>query len=84
MGGMDPEALADGLAVHASSALDFLRLSEQDMFNRHQRDGLNALEKPKLLTEDIRYPASLYIILKATRLCNLRCSYCNAWREGPN
>lgn len=84
MGGMDPEALADGLAVHAPSALDFLRLSEQDMFNRHQRDGLNALEKPKLLTEDIRYPASLYIILKATRLCNLRCSYCNAWREGPN
>lgn len=28
--------------------------------------------------------AQLFMILKATRLCNLRCSYCNAWREGPN
>lgn len=25
----------------------------------------------------------LVVILKATRLCNLRCSYCHAWREGP-
>lgn len=23
------------------------------------------------------------VILKATRLCNLRCTYCNSWREGP-
>jgi len=26
----------------------------------------------------------LVIILKATRLCNLRCIYCNAWKSGPN
>jgi uncharacterized protein len=26
----------------------------------------------------------LFMIMKATRLCNLRCSYCNAWRDGPN
>lgn len=25
----------------------------------------------------------MVIILKATRLCNLRCTYCNAWRDGP-
>lgn len=25
---------------------------------------------------------TLVIILKATRLCNLRCSYCNSWRAG--
>src|ERR1700722_4462060 len=25
----------------------------------------------------------LYAIMKPTRLCNLRCHYCNAWREGP-
>jgi len=23
------------------------------------------------------------IVIKATRLCNLRCSYCNSWGEGP-
>jgi len=26
---------------------------------------------------------SLVLILKATRLCNLRCTYCNSWRSGP-
>src|SRR2546427_4314675 len=26
----------------------------------------------------------LCLIVKATRLCNLRCSYCTFWREGPN
>lgn len=26
----------------------------------------------------------LVIVLKATRLCNLRCVYCNAWAEGPD
>ncbi len=24
------------------------------------------------------------LIVKATRLCNLRCTYCNDWREGHN
>lgn len=27
---------------------------------------------------------SLVVILKATRLCNLRCTYCHSWRDGPN
>lgn len=26
----------------------------------------------------------LVIVLKATRLCNLRCTYCHSWAEGPN
>lgn len=26
----------------------------------------------------------LTVIMKATRLCNLRCKYCHAWRDGPN
>lgn len=24
------------------------------------------------------------LVMKATRLCNLRCTYCHAWKEGPN
>ena len=28
--------------------------------------------------------ASLHVVMKATRLCNLRCTYCNYWREGPD
>jgi uncharacterized protein len=27
---------------------------------------------------------SLVMIMKATRLCNMRCAYCNQWRDGPN
>lgn len=26
----------------------------------------------------------MVLIMKATRLCNLRCTYCHAWKEGPN
>lgn len=26
----------------------------------------------------------LTVVMKATRLCNLRCVYCHSWREGPN
>jgi uncharacterized protein len=26
----------------------------------------------------------LTVIMKATRLCNLRCTYCHSWRDGPN
>jgi len=28
--------------------------------------------------------AVLTVIMKATRLCNLRCAYCHSWRSGPN
>lgn len=28
--------------------------------------------------------AHLTAVMKSTRLCNLRCTYCNAWREGPD
>ncbi len=27
---------------------------------------------------------SLVLVMKATRHCNLRCTYCHSWREGPN
>lgn len=26
---------------------------------------------------------NIYVIMKSTRLCNLRCAYCNSWRSGP-
>jgi uncharacterized protein len=27
---------------------------------------------------------ALTVIMKSTRLCNLRCTYCHSWRDGPN
>src|SRR5688572_22371842 len=39
-------------------------------------------------TEDLARPCALapqiVMIMKATRLCNLRCTYCHAWIEGPD
>lgn len=29
-------------------------------------------------------PSSLALIVKGTRLCNLRCTYCRSWAEGPD
>lgn len=37
----------------------------------------------KILAKAIK-ARKLVIVLKATRLCNLRCTYCHSWAEGPN
>jgi uncharacterized protein len=66
-------------------ALSFLDSPADAILNARQLEDLAAA------TADIAgrdrapaYPATLYVILKATRLCNLRCSYCSAWREGAD
>ena len=28
--------------------------------------------------------SSMVLVMKATRLCNLRCTYCHSWKAGPN
>lgn len=42
----------------------------------------------KLLTRpaptDASLPHTVALIVKGTRLCNLRCTYCRSWAEGPN
>lgn len=63
--------------------LSFMKESETSIFNRKQLGILTSYTPPALGVAEPVWPSSLYIILKATRLCNLRCSYCNAWREGP-
>lgn len=60
-----------------------LRLSDaRTLFSPEEQRLLNDIEN-----EACERPASVkshtVIILKATRLCNLRCTYCNSWREGP-
>lgn len=33
----------------------------------------------------VELPTSqLVVVMKATRLCNLRCTYCHSWRDGPD
>ena len=43
-------------------------------------DHILAAKSPSLS----RLRKHMVVILKATRLCNLRCTYCHSWRTGPN
>ncbi|WP_404478515.1 radical SAM protein [Novosphingobium sp. BL-52-GroH] len=63
--------------------LAFVRSSASSMFNGRQLKELQSYEDRQELTRNAGdYPSRLFLIIKATRLCNLRCSYCRAWREG--
>ena len=43
---------------------------------------LRELEAEPLPTESALHP-QVHLIVKVTRWCNLRCTYCNYWREDP-
>lgn len=63
-------------------ALQNLRtLPIDQMLNPEERFTLRSL---KISPPDVaKLHKQTVVILKATRLCNLRCTYCNAWRDGP-
>ena len=56
---------------------EILSPSEQEIFSRLQREDID-LGGPCALRP------SMVLVMKATRLCNLRCTYCHSWKEGPN
>lgn len=55
--------------------ISILTSDEEAVFRRLAQE-----ERPQ--TSALR--PSLVMIMKGTRLCNLRCTYCNQWEEGPN
>lgn len=56
-------------------AEQLLDTNELEIFNKSLKRNVSAkaIKAKKLV-----------IVLKATRLCNLRCTYCHSWAEGPN
>jgi len=54
---------------------DLLDAKELEIFRAEQQREIRA--KPLSAQK-------LVVVLKATRLCNLRCTYCHSWAEGPN
>lgn len=69
----DPEAPFTALgAIPAEQILDAAQIGHYRRLSAESAAGRGALR-----------PA-MVMIMKATRLCNLRCTYCNQWREGPN
>lgn len=45
---------------------------------RREIESLDSDDRPEPIDE-----SGLVAIIKATRLCNLRCTYCHSWRSGP-
>lgn len=71
------------LAHQYGKALLDLRLTPaEEILSEDEIELLRKVESEPL--SDVSFAQeSLVIILKATRLCNLRCTYCNSWRAGP-
>lgn len=59
-------------------------LPPSGILNASECKTLARLEKDNIQSEGSKGSwERLVVILKATRLCNLRCVYCHAWRDGP-
>jgi uncharacterized protein len=77
----DPEAFA-ALLLRALSPLEALRLQRPgDLFAADQASRLAALQAT--VSVDVR-EFSVTGIVKVTRQCNLRCTYCHDWRTGAD
>lgn len=62
-------------ALAAMPAESMLEPEELAVYNR-----LLTLPAPA----ESRLPRTVALIMKGTRLCNLRCTYCRSWAEGPD
>lgn len=71
-----PPTAQDAVAMLGSlSGAQLLSPTEQAIY---------AAEAERDLTDAVSSASSIVAVLKATRLCNLRCVYCRSWAEGPN
>lgn len=71
-----PQTAHDAVAMLGSlSSAQLLSPSEQAIYSA---------EATRDLTAAVSSASSIVAVLKATRLCNLRCVYCRSWAEGPN
>lgn len=58
-------------------------LPAEDVLDPREREVYEQLAaEPAPDTPGMR--PTLVVVMKATRLCNLRCTYCHFWRSGPN
>ncbi|MDZ7676575.1 MAG: radical SAM protein [Acidimicrobiales bacterium] len=69
---------AEGLRDHRTLA----NLPQEALFSPEERRLIAELDAQP--DPDVVLPRHPSLIVKPTRLCNLRCTYCNAWREGPD
>lgn len=58
------------------------QLSAEDLFSEEEIEIINRTNQ--FDTNNSFLSSHLTIVMKATRLCNLRCKYCNSWKDGNN
>lgn len=82
---IDIQALKDIDAYEYKSLSAYLigRIPAENLLTSDELDIYNQEINRELLVKEIN-AEKLVIVLKATRLCNLRCTYCHSWAEGPN
>lgn len=72
------------LVARSTGALDTMGLAAmpaEELFDADERALIAELDAHP--DPSLRLVPMPTLIMKATRLCNLRCTYCNAWEEGP-
>lgn len=64
------------------SVRELLNIPVEQILNKSEQLILNEVQTVPV-SQAQSQSRSMVVVLKATRLCNLRCTYCHAWREGP-
>ncbi|MDA5543695.1 darobactin maturation radical SAM/SPASM protein DarE [Yersinia rochesterensis] len=59
------------------------KIPAEQLLDTNELEIFNKSLKRNISVKPIK-AKKLVIVLKATRLCNLRCTYCHSWAEGPN
>lgn len=70
------------LASRSDALWNLQALAPEEILDAEELATLTRLEAEPPTAKDGVHPHTV-IILKATRICNLRCTYCYSWREGP-
>src|ERR1700730_3119102 len=65
------------LAFLFAAPEEILSAPEHEVFTRLRSEDVDLAQPCALRQQTV-------LVMKATRLCNLRCTYCHAWKEGPN
>lgn len=74
--------LLDSLPQSKAAAEVIGMQTPESILNKSELQVFNSI-KLQSYTSDAIGAKSIVVVVKSTRLCNLRCTYCNAWREGP-
>ncbi|KQN75050.1 radical SAM protein [Devosia sp. Leaf64] len=57
-------------------------LPAAEVLNQSELATLAAIEEVEV-SQTRAQAGTMVLVMKGTRLCNLRCTYCHSWREGP-